>query len=51
VDGLQEQLRWDERLAELAIRSSVKDRLVEPREGLLRLTESGRSLARQSMVT
>jgi manganese/zinc/iron transport system permease protein len=47
---LQEHLRWDERLADLAIRSAIRNELVERRGELLQLTPRGRTHAQQTMV-
>ncbi|MEX2584543.1 MAG: metal ABC transporter permease [Gemmatimonadota bacterium] len=47
---LQEHLRWNEDIAHVAIRSALRDGLIEPRGELLHLTESGRQLARVTMV-
>lgn len=49
-DHLQEHLRWNPELAELAIRTAVRHRLVVSSGGLLHLTEEGRKLAREAMV-
>jgi manganese/zinc/iron transport system permease protein len=50
ADHLQEHLRWNERLAALAVHSALRDRLVEREDDLLRLTPAGRLRARQIMV-
>jgi len=47
---LQEHLRWDPELADLAIRSALRERLVEKDEEILRLTPRGRELAGRSLV-
>jgi manganese/zinc/iron transport system permease protein len=50
-DHLREHLRWDAEFATLAVRSALRDQLVRRDSELLRLTEEGRRLARQTMVT
>ena len=47
---LQEHLRWDERLADLAIRSARREGWVVVRGELLHLTDQGRENARAAMV-
>jgi manganese/zinc/iron transport system permease protein len=47
---LQEHLRWKQEIAHSAIRLAIRDRFVEDRGHVLRLTEQGRSLAQQEMV-
>ena len=47
---LQEHLRWGGDTAEIAIRSALRERMVERRGEILRLTETGRSAAREVMV-
>ena len=47
---LEEHLRWNRELAELAIRSALRDRLVVQDGELLRLTPDGRELAREAMI-
>ncbi len=49
-DHLQEHLRWNERLAERAIRSARREGWVVERGELLYLTERGRENARAAMV-
>lgn len=49
-DHLQEHLRWSEQFANLAIRSSLREGLVVVNQEILRLTDRGRQLARQTMV-
>ena len=48
---LQEHLRWDEHLTSLALRSSLREELVVANGDLLRLTDAGRELAHQTMVS
>jgi manganese/zinc/iron transport system permease protein len=47
---LQEHLRWNPDLAEIAIRSALRERLVVSSAGLLHLTEEGRRMAGEAMV-
>jgi manganese/zinc/iron transport system permease protein len=47
---LQEHLRWNPDIAETAIRFALRDGLVEPHAEILRLTDRGREMARQTMV-
>jgi len=47
---LEEHLRWNRELADLAIRSALRDRLVVQEGELLRLTPTGRDLAREAMI-
>lgn len=47
---LREHLRWNEDIAEIAIRSAIRDRLITSRGELLHLTDSGRQMARETMV-
>ncbi|MQA91991.1 MAG: metal ABC transporter permease [Gemmatimonas sp.] len=49
-EHLQEHLRWNEEIAGIAIKSSLRDRLVVSRGGLLHLTSEGREIAREAMV-
>jgi manganese/zinc/iron transport system permease protein len=47
---LQEHLRWDARVADLAIRSALREQLVERSGEILRLTDRGRHTAQQSLL-
>lgn len=49
-DHLLEHLRWERDLAELAVRSALRDGLIERDGEILRLTPEGRSLAREALV-
>lgn len=49
-EHLQGHLRWNEELANLAIRSAMKAGLVESRDELLHLTTEGRRLAQETMI-
>lgn len=49
-DHLREHLRWDEELADLAIRSATRGGLVEQAGPMLHLTPSGRARAHEAMV-
>ncbi|MEX2570719.1 MAG: metal ABC transporter permease [Gemmatimonadota bacterium] len=50
-DHLEEHLRWNPDTAQLAIRSAVRERLIEAQGGLLHLTPAGRAVAQETMVT
>jgi len=50
-EHLREHLRWEPDLAELAIQSAERGRLVELRGGILQLTPEGRLHAREMMVS
>jgi manganese/zinc/iron transport system permease protein len=47
---LREHLRWNEEIATLAIRSALRDRLVERAGECLRLTGAGRAAAGEALV-
>lgn len=50
-DHLRDHLRWSDELAERAIRTAKRERLVEQKGPLLHLTELGRMTARQTMLS
>lgn len=49
-EHLQEHLRWQAEIADLAIRSALRDGFVSRQGDLLRLTQTGRDRAREVMV-